>query len=134
MTAYFTSRRFQLLFYQQVRHGGSRPGGAPTFNWKEKRILNISNKPKLNLRKAEALAEDFDEIKKLLTENGEGKFIDLTNMTDFEEEEIDEASQRKLDKKTIQVSMLFGPHKLRGSIPRKDDYDRRTKIDRYLKK
>jgi hypothetical protein len=110
----FTNSSFSLI--GKRFNGGGRPGGRPTFNWKEKKILGLDNTklPPLKMRPS-GLLEDimpyFDESR--------GDFIiDITKLEKFEEppEKVltsDATDQRKV----IHVPRLFGSHKPAKALP-----------------
>jgi len=123
-------RRHPLNLFLQVRNGGGRPGGVPTFNWKEKKSINYDVGGSKSFEDKFAAASSFEELKESLKNE---KFIDLTNLDKFEEEEIADESEAISDKKVINVGLLFGPNKPRGAIPRKDDYDHQKERRRYMR-
>jgi len=123
----------------QVRFagGGGRPGGKPTFSWKERRDLKLRDKgEKLKVFKLKDFG-DFDDIKGFIDESRGDVIIDITDMDDFdfnsllgspEEQATLKAKMEKDEnsRKQIMPSMLFGSAKPAGAILKKYNYNRIT--------
>ena len=117
--------------------GGGRPGGKPTFSWKERRDLQLREKgEKLKVFKLKDFG-DFDDIKGFMDESRGDVIIDITDLEDFDFESLmgtpeeqaaikAKASQDENSRKQIIPSRLFGSAKPTGNILKKYNYNRIT--------
>lgn len=112
-----------------VRYGGSRPGGRPTFNWKEKNQLkaielknnqNNASSPSSTVFN-NSTTGDFDDIKHLFDPKNGDVVVDISD-TDFDSEDFDKQYLSNVGKvinydtsrKSVNISKLFGSHKRKG--------------------
>ena len=64
--------------------GGGRPGGRPTFSWKERRDLQLRERgEKLKVFKLKDFG-DFDDIKGFMDESRGDVIIDITDLEEFD--------------------------------------------------
>lgn len=117
------SKSINNTILKRYAGGGGRPGGKPTFNWKERKQLgldNINKKPfKLNPQMGL-----WDDIKDHFDESKGDKMIDITDLENFEEDPED--LKRLEDKgyvgenntrKQINIKKLFGSSKAKSVGP-----------------
>ena len=111
--------------FQQIRHGGGggRPGGKPTFNWRQKMQLRLAQKGDKKLKPFKlAPSGDWEDIEAHFDESKGHTMVDITSMEQFEPPEMEilgEYEGPNDTRKQIDQSALFGPDKPRGSIYRK---------------
>lgn len=93
--------------------GGGRPGGAPKYNWKQNKILNIQkNEEKVRIRPF-GMVED---IEKYYCEEDGDFTVDLSSIENWREpKELTQVSQNT--KKQLKISFLFGTNKTSGLLP-----------------
>jgi len=115
--------------------GGGRPGGKPTFSWKERRDLKLREKgEKLKVYKLKEFG-DFDDIKGFIDESRGDVIIDITDMDDFDFHSLMGSAEEQAElkakmekgensRKQIVPSMLFGSAKPAGAILKKYNYNR----------
>ena len=97
--------------------GGGRPGGKPTFNWKERKALRLAGKNTKPFKMKKV--GDDEDLEELLQHIDTSKTIDLLSQDDgyeFNEADVD-------PNKIISMNVLFGPNKPRGRILKKKNYD-----------
>jgi len=143
----FLSRSSPPLFYayqQPCRHagGGGRPGGKPSFNWKERSALKLDNFGSRNEFKIKPFGS-YDEIKPFYDENAGDVTIDLNKVASFDDETLfppnvdDEIGNLfKGDsntRKILQISSLYGSTKPYGLLERKVDEKKLAKKLTHLK-
>ena len=100
--------------------GGGRPGGKPTFNWKERRQLGLAPAG----TKAPRMRSYGDEweMRHIITEEDLANTIKLYDVNDTDPQPFEYTEELIYDKKIIPVTSLFGPHKYRGAIFKKFNY------------
>ena len=120
--------RSRSALQTQIRYagGGGRPGGKPTFNWKERMALRLARKGDQKVKPFRVVPTgDWDDIAPYFDEAKGHSMIDITNLDSFEAphtEEIGEFEGEHDTRKSIDVSRLFGKDKARGAIPKKYNY------------
>ena len=122
------SRRIGLVGRQQpslVRcaGGGGRPGGKPTFNWKERMELRLARKGAKKIKPFKMRPSgDWDDIAPYFDESKGHTMINITDLDSFEMPDIEDLGEYEGPndtRKVIDVTRLFGPDKVRGSISRR---------------
>lgn len=98
--------------------GGGQPGGKPTFNWKERRLLGLDTlkKKKTKIKDSGPLNELLDAI----DPNDIEEIVVFTpgmNYTVPPPEDETTREFRRKDKKTLNMRQLFGSHKAYGMLP-----------------
>ncbi len=125
MIGYRPKSLFELI---SKRHagGGGRPGGKPTLNFKQKRILGL-DKPfkRFKLRPFGDFDDHFEGFYNEAENNPKHIMINLGQHDVWKEPDIDYDVNVK---KNILVSNLFGSHKNCGMLPSK----RRQRGERKL--
>jgi len=124
-----------LLHHQQCRHagGGGRPGGKPTFNWKERKALKLDELASRKEFKIKPFG-DFDDLKPFFDEKVGDVTIDLRSVDSFDDESLfpkqslDDENDPKAafkgennTRKVVQISSLFGSKKTFGFYERPVD-------------
>ncbi len=113
---------------QQLRFagGGGRPGGKPTFNWKERMELRLARKGDKRIKPFKVgPSGDWDDIAPYFDKNKGHTMIDITDLDTFEAPETEELGEFEGEndtRKVIDVTSLFGPDKARGSLPKKRNH------------
>ena len=110
---------------QQIRFagGGGRPGGKPTFNWREKMALRLARRGDKKQKPLKITPSgDWDDLEAYFDE---AKGDMMTNITKLDEFEFPETKKYgKFEgpndtRKQIDNFALFGPSKRRGIIVKK---------------
>lgn len=124
-------------FHVVVRHagGGGRPGGKPTFSWKQRKILGLDRKNipiNEKIRKEVGNLASEDELKKFVADN-KGILIKIepTDSFTIPKEIMDADQDLQHTRKKLNVTSLFGPDKARGYLPpnkRKDRWQLRHNL------
>lgn len=145
LIAPFISRSVVPLLSQPCRYagGGGRPGGKPTFNWKERRALNLDVLSKRKEFKVKPFG-NFDELKPFFDEKVGDMTIDLKKVESFDDttyfpQNLDEMDSDNLFKgenntrKVMQMSLLFGSKKPYGMFTKPIDQKKLAKRLKYGK-
>jgi len=114
----FSSANFRLMGQRYKGGGGGRPGGKPAFNWKEKKLLNLTT-----FRKPVGMppAGNFKLISKHFDESqGDFKFS-LSGKTTTNVGTISSIEQLNKElntnsRKKVNLSLLFGSSKSYGLL------------------
>ena len=117
--------RLSLLPGLSIRHagGGGRPGGKPTFNWRERMMLRLARKDEKKLKPLKiAPTGDWADLEAYFDESRGDTMINISELDEFEAPDV--VSHEQFEgpndtRKEIDVSTLFGPHKPRGALERK---------------
>ena len=115
-----------------VRHGGGgggRPGGKPTFNWKQRKILGLDGAKALKPYKFKPTFQLFSDLEPYFDPKKD-VIIDITDLETFEEpQELldrvakdDSETENKYEgenntRKQVQITSLFGSAKPFGLLP-----------------
>lgn len=95
-----------------VRFGGARPGGMPTFNWKERKQLKLDE---LRGTMKNWPHGDFEDIEKYIdTTDPSYKVIKLADLGDQALESFPIVPDSR--KKVFKTSLMFGPQKSCGML------------------
>ena len=116
--------------------GGGRPGGRPTFNWKQKQQLRLLEKAgkRANLAPVGVMG-DFQDIRDLVDA---ASTVDITNLATYEsprDAAAAEAGPYEGDnntRKQILVANLYGSHKPCGPLVKKQNFEQRRFSHRRL--
>ena len=133
-------RSFQSSCLLQGGGGGGRPGGVPTFTWKQKKILQLEKKKESKVIPNYGSIELLGDISKYTT-------IDLSKTENYGTEVdpmtfLDPSSSLGGDSdgkvtinhtKVIQARLLFGSHKPAYAIPLRGHPDKRGNTKRKVK-
>ena len=114
------------LLSKRFAGGGGRPGGRPTFTWKEKKQLELDGK-RLKPMRVNADVGLFEDIEPYFNPARGDKIVDITNLEVFEEDppaSYLRGEEKPNGRTKIQVSRLFGSTKPVGTLP--NMYPRRT--------
>lgn len=110
---------------QTIRHagGGGRPGGKPTFNWRERMQLRLTRKGEKKLKPLKITPTgDWEDVEAYFDESKGDTMINITELDEFEAPDVKSYEQFEGPndtRKEVDVSSLFGPGKSRGSVERK---------------
>ena len=124
---------------QRNAGGGGRPGGRPTFSWKDKQALRLANKADKQQKPFKVLPfGDFKDIEPYLNASKGDFMVDITDSAEWSEESekkkryesqgvtYEEAEAEKArvanTRKVIDPSLLFGSQKTAGVIEKKYNY------------
>jgi hypothetical protein len=114
--------------------GGGRPGGKPTFQWKERKELNL---PKIYKQKIKV--NDFGLTDKLLADHFDESrgdhIVDLTDLDEWEQPDVEDSDINGEDStwKKINPASLFGPNKSAGVLEKEMEDTSQYKRYRYKK-
>jgi hypothetical protein len=98
-----------------LRHrGGGRPGKAPTFNWKQKKLLGLDGEKMKTFEESLKPMGNYSDIERFFDERAGDRKVELTSLENFEAESVQE--EKVNDKKKVEVRSLFGSHKAFGMI------------------
>ena len=122
------SLTFKASLFNQITKrfagGGGRPGGKPTFNWKERRQLGLAPAGTKEPRMRQY--GDEWQMRHIITEEDQANAINIFNADNTDTQETFEYTEEDIyDKKIIPVTSLFGPHKYRGAILKKFNYQQK---------
>ena len=93
--------------------GGGRPGGRPTFNWREKQQLRLSNKDAQKEMKLRPFGSWLD-LEPYFNEKEGDKMIDPKKVPSYTVEASDAATENT--RKTLHYASLFGSTKSYGFL------------------
>lgn len=117
----------------QVRHrGGGRPGGRPTFNWKEKRELErldaeyLANNKEFDEFKFTKMGGDASELVQTVDPSRGDIVIDLNTAAEFDStvftNKLKNVTYYDTSRKTVEVKRLFGTSKPTGFVAKDREY------------
>ena len=117
----------------QVRHrGGGRPGGRPTFNWKEKKELERldaeyrANHNEFDEFKFKKMGGDASDLMKSIDLSRGDMVIDLSTIKEFDStvytNKLKNVTYYDTSRKSIDVKRLFGTNKPTGFVKKDREY------------
>ncbi len=117
----------------QVRHrGGGRPGGRPTFNWKEKKELERldaeyrANNHEFDEFKFKKMGGDASELVKSVDLSRGDMVIDLNTVKEFDStvytNKLKNVTYYDTSRKNIDIKRLFGTNKPTGFVKKDREY------------
>ena len=123
----------RAVAFIQVRHrGGGRPGGRPTFNWKEKRELERldaeyrANNHEFDEFKFKKMGGDGTDLIKALDPSRGDMLIDLNTVTEFDStvyaNKLKSVTYYDTSRKQVDVKRLFGSSKPTGFVQKDREY------------
>jgi len=133
--------RFLLGSVRNAGGGGGRPGGKPTFNWKQRASLGLQkvqlNAPRdRNFPRSPHLYGDVNTIRHWLSDIPPEDHVVLEGPNKSSDEQIAafyarldkiHADSQKRSEPKLDYSNLFGPNKAFGMIPvKKNDFRRNS--------
>lgn len=127
---------FPSYTHIQIRFGGGggRPGGRPSYNYKERRVLGIDEPYKKLKLRPWGFMEDIEHLIKLDEKAGDFE-VDFAKTVNFKEPAFDYA--RTSNRKRVDPASLFGSNKGYGMIatpPKKQNFSHKRIFGEKLKR